>query len=439
MKVSRRELFKAASIVGAGAAAETLWARGRGAEPALEPELAAQSASASLPPAFDKLKPLGDRVKPIRVDELQGRIAHAQKLMTDSSPRFDSLYVTPGTTLAYYVGTPWGLSERIVALMIPRQGEPLMICPGFEEGRLREQLRWPIELRVWQEDESPYELIAKWMPERGIRTGRVAVEETTKYVFFDGLRKAAPSLEYASGNPVTVGCRAQKSEHELELMRLACAVTFDVYKATFASLREGMTQREVSAMVSRAYEKVGLGGYGFVLFGTAAALPHGTREEQVLREGMGVLIDGGTRVEGYESDVTRTSALGKPTEKLQRAFEIVRKAQDAALAAAVAGRECGSVDDAARKVVVDAGFGPGYKYFTHRLGHGIGMDGHEHPYLVRGHRTVLKPGMTFSNEPGIYVVGEYGLRCEDDMVIAESGEAKLLTPGFAPSLETPIA
>ncbi|MGH9747886.1 MAG: M24 family metallopeptidase [Candidatus Acidiferrales bacterium] len=439
MKVSRRELFKAASIVGAGAAAETLWASGRVVAPALDLDLDAQAASASLPPAFDKLKPLGDRVKPIRVDELQGRIARAQELMTNSSPRFEALYVTPGTTLAYYVGTPWGLSERIVALVIPRQGEPLMICPGFEEGRLREQLRWPMDLRVWQEDESPYEIIAKWMAERGIRTGRAGVEETTKYAFFDGLRQAAPSLEYASGNPVTVGCRAQKSEHELDLMRLACTVTFDVYRATFASLREGMTQREVSAMISRAYEKLGLEGYGIVLFGTAAALPHGTREEQVLREGMGVLIDGGTRVEGYESDVTRTSALGKPSEKLQGAFEIVRKAQDAALAAAVAGRECGSVDDAARKVVVDAGFGPGYKYFTHRLGHGMGMDGHESPYLVRGNRTILKPGMTFSNEPGIYVVGDYGLRCEDDMVIAESGEAKLLTPGFAPSLESPIA
>jgi Xaa-Pro dipeptidase len=437
MRISRRQLFKTASIAGGTAAAGALFRPGLVA--AAQSRTSSQAALPALPPAFDKLEPLGDRVKPIRVEEFQARIAHAQKLMTDAKPHFDALYVTPGTTLAYYVGTPWGLSERIVALLIPREGEPLMICPGFEEGRLREQLRWPIELRVWQEDESPYALVAKWMEERGIRTGRVGVEETTRYVFFDGLRQAAPTLDYASGNPVTVGCRAQKSEHELELMRLACSVTFDVYKATFASLREGMTQREVSAMIMRAYQKVGLEGYGFVLLGAAAALPHGTREEQVLREGMGVLIDGGTRVEGYESDVTRSSALGKPPDRLKRAFDIVRSAQDAALAAAVAGRECGSVDDAARKVIVDAGFGPGYKYFTHRLGHGIGMDGHEQPYLVRGNRTILKPGMTFSNEPGIYVVGDYGLRCEDDMAIAASGEAKLLTPGFAPALETPIA
>jgi Xaa-Pro dipeptidase len=434
MKLSRRELFRTASIVSTSAIAEAAWAK------TVAPVAGnLQSAHPALPPAFEKLKPLGDRVKPIRVDELQGRIARAQELMTNTKPRFDALYVTPGTTLAYYVGTPWGLSERIVALAIPREGQPLMICPAFEEGRLREQLRWPLELRVWQEDENPYSLIAKWLTERGIRTGRVGVEETTKYVFFDGLRQAAPSLDYASGNPVTVGCRAQKSEHELELMRVACSATFDVYRATFASLREGMTQREVSEMISRAYKKMGLEGYAIVLFGPAAALPHGTREEQVLREGMGVLIDGGTLVEGYESDVTRTSVLGKPSAKLQHAFEIVRSAQDAALAVAVTGRECGSVDDAARKVITDAGFGPDYKYFTHRLGHGIGMDGHESPYLVRGNRTILKPGMTFSNEPGMYVVGDYGLRCEDDMVIADSGEAKLLTPGFAPSLEVPIA
>jgi Xaa-Pro dipeptidase len=434
MKLSRRELFRTASIVSASAIAEAAWAK------TVAPVAGnLQSAQPALPPAFEKLQPLGDRVKAMRVDELQGRIARAQELMTNAKPRFDALYVTPGTTLAYYVGTPWGLSERIVALVIPREGQPLMICPAFEEGRLREQLRWPLELRVWQEDEKPYALIAKWLTERGIRTGRVGVEETTKYVFFDGLRQAAPSLDYTGGNPVTVGCRAQKSEHELDLMRLACSVTFEVYKATFASLREGITEREVSEMISRAYKKMGLEGYAIVLFGPAAALPHGTREEQVLREGMGVLIDGGTRVEGYESDVTRTSALGKPSAKLQHAFEIVRRAQDAALAAAVAGRECGSVDDAARKVITDAGFAPDYKYFTHRLGHGIGMDGHESPYLVRGNRTVLKSRMTFSNEPGIYVIGDYGLRCEDDMVIADSGEAKLLTPGFAPSLETPIA
>lgn len=434
MKISRRDVFRSASFALGGAAVETAFSRA--ARGQRRPE---QASEQPLPPAFASLQPLGDRVKPIRTEELQARVAHAQQLMTDAKPRFEALYVTPSTTLVYYTGIRWWPSERILALLIPRQGDPVLVSPAFEEGRLRELMRWPIELRVWQEDESPYTIIENWFGERGIRSGQIGVEETTRYVFFDGLRRAAGGLDYVSGDPITVGCRAQKSAHELELVRLACSATFDVYKATFASLREGMTQREVSELVMKGYAQMGLRGEASVSFGPSSALPHGSREEQVLREGVGVMIDDGTAVEGYQSDVTRMGVLGKPSEKLQRAFEIVRHAQDAALAAAVAGRECGSVDDAARKVITDAGFGPGYKYFEHRLGHGIGMDGHEWPYLVRGNRTILKPGMTFSNEPGIYVVGDYGLRCEDDMVISESGAAQLLTRGFQASLEVPIA
>jgi len=433
MNISRRDLFKSATFASGSAIANSLFE-----QPKLGRDLEVQEPKQLLPPAFDKLKPLGDRVKPITAEEFQRRVARAQQLMNDAKPRFETLFVTPGTTLLYYTGIYWWPSERILALLVPRQGDPLIVCPAFEESRLREQLRWPIEIRVWQEDESPYAIAAKWFGEHGIRTGKIAVEETTRYVFHDGLRSAATSLEYTNGDFVTVGCRAQKSEHEVELMRLACGATLDVYRATFASLREGMTQREVADLAVRGYARMGLRGEASVTFGTSSALPHGSREEQVLREGMGVMIDDGTTVEGYQSDVTRMGALGKPPDKLQRAFEIVRSAQEAALAAAIAGRECGSVDDAARKVITDAGFGPGYKYFSHRLGHGIGMDGHESPYLVHGDRTILRPGMTFSNEPGIYVPGDYGMRCEDDMVIAESGEAHLLTRGFQPSLEIPV-
>ena len=434
MKISRRDVFKRASLALGGVTVGTTF----GSE-ALRQRPTQRTAEQPLPPAFTSLKPLGDRVKPIRAEELQGRIAHAQQLMTDAKPRFEALCVTPSTTLVYYTGIHWWPSERILALLIPRQGNPVLVAPAFEEGRLREQMRWPIEIRVWQEDENPYAIVEQWFAERGIRAGQIGIEETTRYVFFDGLRLATNSVDCVSGDPITVGCRAQKSEHELELMRLACSATFDVYKATFASLREGMTQREVADLVVRGYAQMGLRGEASVFFGPSSALPHGSREEQILREGVGVMIDDGTTVEGYQSDVTRMGVLGKPPEKLQHAFEIVRNAQNAALAAAVAGLECGSVDDAARKVITDAGFGSGYKYFSHRLGHGIGMDEHEWPYLVRGNRTILKPGMTFSNEPGIYVVGDYGLRCEDDMVISESGAAKLLTRGFQPSLETPIA
>ena len=191
-------------------------------------------------------------------------------------------------------------------------------------------------------------------------------------------------------------------------------------------------------MVTAGYAKMELRGYALVLLGASAALPHGTRQPQRLKEGDVVLIDGGCLVEGYESDVTRTGILGKPTEKIQHAYDTVRRAQNAALDAARAGKFSGSVDDAARSVITPAGFGPDYKFFTHRLGHGIGLDGHEHPYLVRGSKTVLEPGMTFSNEPGIYVPGEFGIRCEDVMAITSSGPAELLTPGFQVSLEKPF-
>jgi len=435
MTISRRKMLQAASLASIGAAtAATLASSSLRGAPAQQ-----HPSASSLPPAFASLKPLGDRVKPIRPEEYQQRVALAQKLMTDAKPQFQALYITPGTSLFYFAGIRWWPSERILALLIPRQGDPFLVCPAFEEGRLREQLHWPIEIRTWQEDDGPFAVAAKGLVDRGVTQGQVGVEETTRYTFFDRMRLAAPSLTFVSADPITIGCRAQKSDHELEFMRLACAATFDVYKALFASLKEGMTQREVGGLLEQGFAKMGLQGGALVLFGPSAALPHGTREEQTLREGMGVLIDGGTVIEGYPSDITRTGVLGKPTAQLQRAFEIVRGAQDAALAAAVVGHECGSVDDAARKIISDAGFGPNYKYFTHRLGHGIGLDEHEWPYLVRGNKTILKPGMTFSNEPGIYVVGEYGLRCEDDMVIAESGPAQLLTAGFQPSLEKPIA
>jgi Xaa-Pro dipeptidase len=211
-----------------------------------------------------------------------------------------------------------------------------------------------------------------------------------------------------------------------------------VFRAVFASLREGMSQEDIGHMVETGFARMNLHGDALVLIGASAALPHGSQQPQKLKESDVVLIDGGTTVEGYQSDVTRTTVFGKPSDQIAKAYEIVRKAQDAALEAARAGRLCGTVDDAARAVVANAGYGPDYKFLTHRLGHGIGLDGHEHPYLVRGSRTVLESGMTFSNEPGIYVRGEFGLRCEDVMAITQDGPAQLLTKNFAVSLEKPF-
>lgn len=415
----------------------------------LDPHLsvAGNAGDEGLPATFAGLKPLGSRVHPISVEEIRARFAHARKLMVEppapaaghSLPaKFDGLFFAPGTSLYYFTGIRWGLSERLLGLVLPRTGEPVLVVPAFEEGRLREKLRFPMEVRVWQEDQSPTKVAAEALADRGIRTGRMGIEETTGFTFFDHLREAAPGFEYVSADPITIACRAHKSPQELELMRLACDATFDVFRAVFDSLKAGMSQEEIAHLVEAGYSKMGLHGGALVLLGASAALPHGTQQPQKLKEGDVVLIDGGCQVESYESDVTRTGIFGHPPEKVVRAFEIARKAQDAALDAARAGRLSGTVDDAARAVVTGAGYGPDYKYFTHRLGHGIGLDGHEHPYLVRGSKTILEPGMTFSNEPGIYVPGEFGLRCEDDMVITANGPAELLTPGFAVSLEKPF-
>ena len=411
-----------------------------GAIAALAPTTALAQAKpdSSLPPAFAELKPIGSRAKPITSEEYQQRIARAQQLLAEQDPKLDALFLAPGTSLYYFTGVHWWPSERLLGLVLPQKGQPMVVCPGFEEGRFREQLRFPAEVRVWQEDESPTKLAAAALADRGMRTGRIGVDEATMFTFYEHLRQAAPGFEFVSADPVTITCRGVKSAHELELMRLACEATCDVYRAVFSSLREGITQSEISKLVEAGFLKMGLRGDALVLTGASAALPHGTVKPQSLREGDVILIDGGCKVEGYASDVTRTGVYGKPSEKIQRTYEIVRKAQDAALDAARKGRLSGTVDEAARDVITSAGYGPDYKFFTHRLGHGIGLDGHEHPYLVRGSKTVLLPGMTFSNEPGVYIPGEFGLRCEDVMVIAEDGPAQLLTPRFQVSLERPL-
>jgi Xaa-Pro dipeptidase len=397
------------------------------------------TASAQTPASFSSLQPLGDRVHPITSDEFHGRLLRAQELMGQLNPKFDALLIGPGTSLYYFTGIHWYLSERLLALIVPRSGQPILVSPAFEEGRMRESLRYAAEVRVWQEDESPTKIIAGALSDRGMRTGRVGIEEMLPFTFYNHFRTVGPAYEAMSADPVTIGCRGQKSVHELELMRLACTATCQVYREVFANLKEGMTEKAIAELVMGGFAKMNLHGEALVLLGAAAALPHGSKQPQTLKEGEVVLIDGGCTVDGYQSDITRTGVLGKPSAKIQTVFELVRKAQDAALDAARARKLSGSVDGAARAVITNGGYGPGYKYFTHRLGHGIGLDGHEHPYLVRGSATVLEPGMTFSNEPGIYIPGEFGLRCEDDMVISAEGPAQLLSPHFQVSLEKPLS
>jgi Xaa-Pro dipeptidase len=240
----------------------------------------------SLPPAFEKLAPVGSRVHPITAAEFSDRVAHAQRVMADpklqaadstSTPpqKYDALFFAPGTSLYYFTGVHWGLSERLLGLVIPREGTPLIVVPGFEEGRMRERLKIPLEVHAWQEDESPTKLAAQALADHGIRSGRIGIEETAAFTFFDHFRHAGPGFEFDSADPVTIACRGRKSPHELELMRLACDVTFDVFRAVFASLKEGMSQDDIGRWIEEGFAKMNLQGGALVLIGASAALPHG--------------------------------------------------------------------------------------------------------------------------------------------------------------------
>jgi Xaa-Pro dipeptidase len=402
--------------------------------------LAAATAPLLAQPALAQLKSRKSEAKPITPAERKARVVRAQELMAQT--KINSICLSGGTSLEYFSGVRWGVSERMFIMVIPAKGEPFFICPGFEEDRSREQIALGnggehAQVFTWQEDESPYALTAAGLKERGLITGKLGIEETVKFVFADGIAKAAPTADVTSATPITAGCRMIKSEHELALMRLASSVTLQAYEAAWKALKSGMTQRDFSALVSAAHDQLGFPGSASVQVAEYSALPHGSVMPQVVREGTILLIDGGCKVEGYSSDISRTFVLGKPTDKMKKVFDIVYRAQSAALSTARPGVACGDVDAAARKVIVDAGYGPGYTYFTHRVGHGLGMDGHEWPYLVKENPLPLQANMTFSDEPGIYIKGEFGVRIEDDMHITENG-AELLTPR-SPSLEHPFA
>ena len=399
----------------------------------------ADTNSALLPPAIAKLRSMKEQARPITREERHERQEKARRLMEAND--LHAILLMEGTSLNYFTGIRWWGGERMFAMVLPAKGTSFYVCPAFEEGRAREQISNAPEgegadVRIWQEDESPYDRVAQGLKDRDIATGKLGIEETVRWVFSEGVGKASPQLHLLSATPVTAGCRMIKSRSELDLMRLASNVTLTAYKAVHESLKDGMTHRDVGHLVEAAHAQLGFDGDALVEVGEYAAFPHGSVQAQVIHEGVPILIDGGCKVEGYESDITRMFVIGKPPDKVKKVFDIVHRAQSTALATAHPGLECGAVDAAARKVITDAGYGPDYKFFTHRLGHGIGLDGHEWPYLVRGNATKLVPHMTFSDEPGIYLRGEFGIRLEDDMHITEDG-AELFTPQ-SPSLEEPF-
>jgi Xaa-Pro dipeptidase len=366
-----------------------------------------------------KIKKLTEKIEPLTEEDFKKRILKAKKLMAEY--KIDGLFLTGGTNLLYFTNVNWGRSERTFGVILNRKGEPVWICPAFERERAEERIPKGHEIRTWEEHESPFKLIANIMKDIGARAGKIALGPTVRSFVIFGLRKDAPQLELINGAVITEKCRSIKTRKEIEYMELANRITKIAYKESLKNLHEGMSQYELSNIIKNEHQKFGIKGGGWPQFGPNTAFPHGSSVLRNLRKGDVVMIDGGCSVEGFRSDVTRTIVFGKPSEKQIKIWNIVKKAQMEAIKAVRPGVKCEEIDRVARKVIEEAGYGPSYKYFKHRVGHGIGMDGHEYPYLVKGNKLKLQAGMTFSNEPGIYIYGEFGIRIEDCFVVTENG------------------
>jgi len=375
-------------------------------------------------------------IQPITAAERAARIEKARRLMVDN--KIDAIYLEGGSSMFYFTGVRWGLSERPFVCVIPAKGNLAWVCPAFEEERARELVKGEADVRVWQEDESPYRQIAGILKDRGA-TGRVGVEERLRFFVFSGVRKELPRVDFVDAEPVTAGCRMIKSTTELALMQKASDITIEAFRAAFATFREGMTQDDLRANIAAAHRALGATGSAGVSFGKFTAFPHGSIEPQKLVEGDVVQVDGGCAIDGYQSDITRTTVFGKASARQIEIWELEKRAQAAAFAVIKPGTPCEAVDAAARKVITDAGFGPDYKVpgLPHRTGHGIGLDGHEWTNFVRGNTTPLAPGMCFSNEPMVAIYGEFGIRLEDCLYVTETGAQYFSQP--SPSIDKPFA
>jgi Xaa-Pro dipeptidase len=410
------------------------------------PARAAQATGKQVPQAIAALPDLSGQARPFTSAERHARIERARQLMI--SAKIDAIVLANSTSSSvYFANLHLYGGERLWALVLPARSKPFLVCPAFEEGRAGELLAsGPLagncDILTWQEDESPYATLGKGLGDRGLAAATVGLDEHMAFVFAEGIRAANPHLNLVSATPITAGCRTIKDAHEIECMRLACRATLLVYRAVAQSLVPGMTTADVHSLIGGAYHRVGFEGEASLNVDEFTAVPHGSAKPQTLREGSILMLDDGCEVEGYTSDITRTFVLGKPTDKMKSVFDVVQRAQSAALKAARPGVQTADVDAAARKVIVDGGYGPGFKYFTHRVGHGIGMDMHEWPYFVRNNmfgwdlNPRLEAGMTLSDEPGVYIPGQFGIRLEDDLLVTQDG-AELLTPQ-CPSLEDPF-
>jgi Xaa-Pro dipeptidase len=365
---------------------------------------------------------LPQRFTPITSAERQSRIAKAQQIMR--SYGLGSILIEPGASLTYFTGVKWWRSERLTCAILPIEGEPCIITPFFEAPSVRESLSMKAEIRVWQEDESPIAHIVAFLKSRNLDKRAIGIEETVRFFASDGLARALPDTRLVSANPVVRGCRMFKSANEIALMQHAADITDAAIKSTIPRIQPGMTPKDIGAMVDAATRaQGGTPEFALVLLGEASAYPHGSGKPQQVTSGEPILMDCGCSIDGYQSDVSRTVVLGGATAEQRRVFAHVREGQDMAFAAAQIGKSAGSVDDAVRAHYERLGYGPRYKLpgLSHRTGHGIGMDGHEPVNLVHGETTRLAAGMCFSNEPGLYLPGKFGIRIEDCFHMTDGG------------------
>ena len=374
---------------------------------------------------------------PIGRDERLARLARARALMQAND--IGAIVVESGPSLDYFTGVRWGRSERLTGAVIPATGDPIIVTPFFERPSVEESLGIPAEVRTWNEDEEPLRLVAGFLQERGLGSARIGMEETNRFFILDRLNQQLPSAHVVSANPIVRGCRMIKTEPEIALMQAASDLTLATIADVHDKLTEGMTPADISAMMEAGMvARGGTNPWALVLLGEAAAYPHGSGKPQSVKRSEVVLIDTGCSVRGYQSDISRTFVFGTPTAEQQKVWNQVARGQQIANAAAKIGATAGSVDDAVRRAYESWGYGPGYKLpgLSHRTGHGIGMEGHEPVNLVHGEATPLAPGMCFSNEPGIYIPGKFGIRLEDCFHMTASGPRWFSIP--PKSLDEPI-
>lgn len=383
-----------------------------------------------------QLKPMVSDIAPISDEERESRCEKARRLMTEN--HISAIFLEPGPTLFYFTGVRWGRSERLFGLIFPAKGTLIYVVPGFEETRARELIQPGNELRIWQEDEDPALRVSEALRDRHVLSGKLGIEESVRFFIFDKLRQTNSHLELVSADPVAAGCRMVKSPAELAIMTRANRIALKGVATAAQTLREGMTEVEFKNECERAMLALGCPGDATITFGESTALPHGSITPQKLKEGDSIVLDAVCLLDGYHADITRSFVYGKPSQRQRDMWALERKAQDAGLAAVKPGVPCEAIDNAARQVLTGAGLGPDYRLpgLPHRTGHGIGLDVHEWPYLVRGNKRPLQPGMCFSDEPMIVIPGEFGVRLEDCFYVTETG-AQTFTPQ-SPSLERPF-